>query len=80
MPKLKHLSGAEVVTMFESFGFTLVAQRGSHAKLRRVLGDGTRQTLTIPMHREIDIGTLGAILRQVSRYVSADQLRPHFYT
>ncbi len=79
MPKLKRLSGSELVAIFEGFGFAIAAQRGSHAKLRRVLNDGTRQTLTVPVHSEIDIGTLGAIFRQASRYVPADQLRPHFY-
>ncbi len=80
MPRLKRLSGNEVVTALAGFGFAVVAQRGSHAKLRRVLPDGTRQTLTIPMHREIDAGSLAAIFRQASRYIPPEQLRPHFYT
>ena len=35
MPKLRRLSGAEVIRIFELFGFVIQAQRGSHAKLRR---------------------------------------------
>jgi predicted RNA binding protein YcfA (HicA-like mRNA interferase family) len=57
MPKLRRLSGSEVIKIFASFGFEQVAQRGSHVKLRRVLADGSRQTLTIPAHVELDIGT-----------------------
>jgi hypothetical protein len=48
--------------------------------LRRFLSDGTRQTLTIPNHRELDTGTLKAIYRQALRYVEAKELRPHFYS
>jgi hypothetical protein len=42
--------------------------------------DGTRQTLTIPNHRELDTGTLKAIYRQALRYVGDEELRPHFYS
>ena len=80
MPKLKRLSGAEVITIFSSLGFEQVAQRGSHVKLRRVLPDGTRQTLTIPVHDELDKGTLRAIYRQALRYVADADLQPQFYT
>lgn len=80
MPKLRRLSGSEVIKIFASFGFEQVAQRGSHVKLRRVLPDSTRQSLTIPAHAEIDTGTLRAIYRQALRYVSESELQPQFYT
>ncbi|MBI5301548.1 MAG: type II toxin-antitoxin system HicA family toxin [Chloroflexi bacterium] len=47
--------------------------------MRRMIATGEKQTLTIPRHRELATGTLRAILRQASRYVSSDELRPHFY-
>jgi predicted RNA binding protein YcfA (HicA-like mRNA interferase family) len=56
MPKLKILSGDEVLTVFSNFGFEVETQRGSHIKLLRLLSDGTRQTLTVPRHDEIDPG------------------------
>ena len=80
MPKLKTLSGGDVVKIFCLFAFEIEAQRGSHVKLRRFLPGGTRQTLTIPMHDEMDKGTLKAIYRQALRYLTEDQLRPHFYS
>jgi len=52
-----------------------VSQHGSHAKLLRTAADGQRQTLHIPMHKELDTGTTRAILRQASRYVDAAALR-----
>lgn len=80
MPKLRRLSGAEVVRIFEQFGFTVYAQRGSHVKLRRIGFAGEKQTLTIPTHQELDTGTLRAIFRQAGQYISESELRTWFYT
>ena len=46
MPKLRRLSGTEVVHILERFGFTVHAQVGSHVKLRRIGPQGEKQTLT----------------------------------
>lgn len=80
MPKLKVLSGSEVKDIFLSFRFTVASQRGSHIKLRRTSPDGSKQTLTIPDHVEMDRGTLGAIYRQGLRYVPESELKSHFYS
>jgi predicted RNA binding protein YcfA (HicA-like mRNA interferase family) len=80
MPRLKVLSGDDVVSILSGFGFAVEAQRGSHAKLRRVLADGTRQTLTIPIHQELDRGTLKAIYRHSSHYIPESDLKQHFYS
>jgi len=79
MPRLKTLSGRDVVKILSWFGFKVVSQRGSHVKLRRVSSDGTKQTLTIPLHEELDKGTLRAIFRQALRYIPEEELKPHFY-
>lgn len=63
MPRLKVLSGEDVIKIFSLFGFMQISQRGSHVKLRRILGSA-KQTLTIPAHSELDRGTLVAIYRQ----------------
>ena len=78
-PKLKKLSGKEVAVILGHFGFVVHSQKGSHAKLRRTTSAGEKQTLTIPVHDELDVGTLRAILRQASRYVSLEQLQPFFF-
>jgi predicted RNA binding protein YcfA (HicA-like mRNA interferase family) len=80
MPRLRRLSGAELLRIFRGFGFTVHSQRGSHIKLRRTLADGAVQTLTIPAHPEIKLGTLREILAQASRFIPEADLRPHFYT
>jgi predicted RNA binding protein YcfA (HicA-like mRNA interferase family) len=79
-PKLKRLSGNDIVKILGIFGFSVVTQRGSHVKLRRIGSAGEKQTITIPLHSEIDTGTVKAIFRQASRYIPEDQLREHFYT
>ena len=79
MPKLKALSGKEVVHIFEQFGFIVERQRGSHVKLRREI-PSSRQTITVPVHDEMDRGTLRAIYTQALRYIPEDQLRDHFYS
>ena len=63
-----------------TFGFEVHSQKGSHTKLRRLDSSGEKQTLTIPLHSELDRGTLRAIIRQASRYVPESDLRAHFYS
>lgn len=79
-PRLKRLSGSEVVAIICTFGFEVHSQRGSHIKLRRISAKGDRQTLTIPLHAELDVGTLRAIIRQAMHYIPESELLPHFYT
>ena len=68
-PRLRQLAARDVLRIFKSFGFEVVATRGSHAKLRRVTDDGRRETLTLPLHKELDVGTLQAIVRQAARFI-----------
>jgi predicted RNA binding protein YcfA (HicA-like mRNA interferase family) len=79
MPKLRRLAGREVVTILQGFGFQQVSQRGSHIKLVREVAE-TRQVLTVPLHSELDPGTLRAIFRQASRFIAEQDLRLHFYS
>jgi predicted RNA binding protein YcfA (HicA-like mRNA interferase family) len=79
MPKLRRLAGRDLLAILQGFGFQQVSQRGSHVKLVREVAEA-RQVLTIPLHAELDPGTLRAIFRQASRFISEPELRPHFYT
>ncbi len=78
MPRLKVLSGEDVIKILESFNFAIISQKGSHVKLRRTIKKNN-QTLTIPNHKELDKGTLRAIFNQVSKYISESELMPYFY-
>ncbi|MFZ3043549.1 MAG: type II toxin-antitoxin system HicA family toxin [Minisyncoccia bacterium] len=79
MPKPKRLSGSEVVHIFESFGFVVEKQRGSHLKLSRS-ENGDRQVLLISNHKELKTGAIVGIFKQAVRYISESDLRKYFYT
>lgn len=59
MPRLPHLSGAEIQRALERLGFRKVRQSGSHVVLKREANG-----CVIPLHSEVKIGTLAGILRQ----------------
>jgi predicted RNA binding protein YcfA (HicA-like mRNA interferase family) len=79
VPKLKRLTAKQVLAIFMGFGFVIASQRGSHIKLVRTV-QYQKQSLTIPNHDVLDTGTCKAIMRQASRFISTEELYPHFYT
>lgn len=79
MGRLRQMSAREVLRAFASFGFAVASIRGSHAKLSRVLPSGEKQTLTIPVHKQLALGTLRAIFRQALRYTPEADLLPWFF-
>ena len=79
-PKLRCLTSREILRVLHGFGFDMIAQKGSHAKLCRELPGGERQILTVPIPREMTLGTMLAIYRQAGRFIPESDLRPHFYS
>jgi predicted RNA binding protein YcfA (HicA-like mRNA interferase family) len=63
MPKLKRVSGAEVIRALEKLGFERVRQRGSHVILKKQSPQGTLGCV-VPLHHELAEGTLRGILQQ----------------
>lgn len=61
MPKLPVVSGQEAVKALSKLGFEAVRQRGSHVVMK-----GRGRTFAVPLHPELDRGTLRAILRQAN--------------
>jgi predicted RNA binding protein YcfA (HicA-like mRNA interferase family) len=59
--KLPVVSGAECVKALGKVGFVVYRQRGNHITMVRKTSPA--QT-TVPNHRELDRGTLRAIIRQ----------------
>ena len=59
MPKLPHLSGAEIQRGLERLGFSKVRQSGSHVIMKR-----DTKGCVVPMHKEVKVGTLAGVLRQ----------------
>jgi predicted RNA binding protein YcfA (HicA-like mRNA interferase family) len=79
MPKIKHISGKEVIKILESFGFVVSRQKGSHIILKRIISDGI-QIILIPNHTTIDRGTLHSIYKKLLLYINESEIKPHFYT
>ena len=77
--KLRRLSGRDVIKIFNSFGFEISRQKGSHINLVRET-EGRKQILSVPNHKEIDRGTLHEIFKQALRFIADSDLRKHFYT
>lgn len=62
MTRMPVVSGADCVKALAKIGFTVYRQRGSHITVVRT---NPPAQATIPNHRELDRGTLRAIIRQV---------------
>jgi predicted RNA binding protein YcfA (HicA-like mRNA interferase family) len=60
MPSIPVLSGQELAKFLETFGWTIVRQRGSHMILTR---EGSKVTLSVPNHKTIARGALRSIIR-----------------
>jgi predicted RNA binding protein YcfA (HicA-like mRNA interferase family) len=60
MASLPILSGQEVVRVFESFGWSVARQRGSHIVMTK---ENEIATLSVPDHKEVARGTLRSLIR-----------------
>jgi len=62
-PKLPRVSGKETIRALERLGFVQSRQKGSHIILRKQTKWGSIGCV-VPLHSELDVGTLRGILRQ----------------
>ena len=65
MPRLPRTSGRRIVRALERLGFMHVRTKGSHAVMVRTDAHGKR-VCVVPLHSEVAIGTLRAVLRQAN--------------
>jgi predicted RNA binding protein YcfA (HicA-like mRNA interferase family) len=64
MSMLKKISGKKCLKILcNKFGFNIIRQRGSHVVIKKETPSGKIGTV-VPMHSELKIGTLKAILEQ----------------
>ena len=61
MPELPIISGNQCISALERLGYRIAGVKGSHVRMRCA----GRKPVTVPKHRELDRGTLKAILRTV---------------
>ncbi|MCL2387673.1 MAG: type II toxin-antitoxin system HicA family toxin [Defluviitaleaceae bacterium] len=58
------LKSSEVIKKLKRHGFTFKSQKGSHAKYVKTKDDKSTLSAIVPMHYEVDKGTLQSILEQ----------------
>jgi len=68
MSKLPVISGARCTAALSRIGYAEVRRKGSHVRLECA----GRSPVTVPLHDELDRGTLRAIIRVVG--LSVDEL------
>ena len=61
----KLYSGKKIVKGLMKAGFYVVSTKGSHVKLRGIRF-GKLQTVIIPQHKEVALGTMRSILKQAA--------------
>jgi predicted RNA binding protein YcfA (HicA-like mRNA interferase family) len=60
MTQLPRISGADAVRAFSKVGWRARRQKGSHLIMVK---EGQRDLLVIPLHSELDRGTLRSLIR-----------------
>jgi len=61
MPKLPVISGKDLIKILEKNGHFLARQKGSHVRMRH--NDFSKKPVTVPLHNNIKIGLLHAIMK-----------------
>ncbi len=77
MPKLRRLSGGEVIKILQGLGFRIVRTRGSHFILSL---DACMVIVPAHGHDPLALGTLKQIYNDALICVPEEKLRPLFYT
>ncbi len=65
MSQLKKISGKECLKILcNKFKFKIIRQRGSHVLIKKQTREKNIIGTVVPMHKELKIGTLKAIIQQ----------------
>ncbi|MDR3558584.1 MAG: type II toxin-antitoxin system HicA family toxin [Candidatus Pacebacteria bacterium] len=79
MPKLRILSGDDVCNSLVKEGFSILRQKGSHVRLVH-RSSAVSYYVTVPLHTQIDRGTLRSIIRSIERCISKEKIEKMFYS
>ena len=58
---MPRISGQRLIKVLSKFGWKVARQKGSHVTLVK---EGSFVILTVPLHKELDRGTLRSIIRK----------------
>ncbi len=78
MPRLKQLSGKEIIKIFESHGFEVKRIVGSHVRLTLRQNDSSYH-VTIPLHNPVKKGTLHGIIKDFELCFGKDEGDRYFF-
>lgn len=78
MPKLRRISGNELLKLLINKGFVFIRQKGSHTRVVYDSGNN-KHYLTVPLHSELDRGTLRSIMRSAEKCLAEEDIREIFY-
>ncbi len=78
MPKLRRISGDDLIAILTNQGFKVVRQKGSHVRLV-CLVNSSYIFITVPLHHELDRGTLRSIIRSLQKCLSGEIIKKLFY-
>ncbi len=60
----RDISGNKLAALLQKFGYKITRQSGSHLRLTRIAEE--KHHITIPIHKNLKVGTLNNILKDVS--------------
>ena len=63
------VSGEELAKALGKLGYVVTRQTGSHMRLTH-RGEKCMHHLTVPRHKELKVGTLSRIIKDVARHLS----------
>ena len=65
----RDLSGDDIVRrLVRCYGYRVTRTRGSHRTVTLTIGEN-QHSVTVPMHRNVRVGTLGAIVSDVADFL-----------
>jgi predicted RNA binding protein YcfA (HicA-like mRNA interferase family) len=68
----RNLSAQDLIKILSKYGYQVTRQKGSHIRLIR-LSDKGEHAVTVPNHDPLKIGTLSAIINDVTSYLEIDK-------
>jgi predicted RNA binding protein YcfA (HicA-like mRNA interferase family) len=64
----RDLDGKKLAALLRVYGYEITRQTGSHLRLTSAR-KGREHHVTLPAHKELSVGTLHSILREVAKYL-----------
>ena len=64
----RDLSGVELTRLLRGYGYEITRQTGSHLRLTSSIR-GAQHHIAVPAHKNLKVGTLGSILKEVAAYL-----------